>query len=97
MHEYMLVRGPAHRTGLLPMPKPKIPADPTPADAPPDRRKLRGTSIELPAYVWDQIRAYLDTHPEMRVRHMVMAGFQALGLQIDPEDLVAERRRGPGG
>ena len=62
-----------------------------------DRRKLKGTSIELPAYVWTQVRAYLDEHPEQRVRHMIMAGFQALGLKIDPEDLVAERRRGPGG
>jgi hypothetical protein len=62
-----------------------------------ERRKLKGTNIELPAYVWEQVRAYLDEHPEQRVRHMVMAGFQALGLEIDPEDLVAERRRGPGG
>ncbi len=62
-----------------------------------DRRKLRGTSIELPTYVWDQVRTYLEEHPEQRVRHMIMAGFQALGLQIDPEDLIAERRRGPGG
>lgn len=97
MHEYMLVRDPVHHTGLLPMPSTKTPAGAEPAGAIPDRRKLRGTSIELPAYVWDQVRTYLDAHPEQRVRHMVMAGFQALGLQIDPEDLVAERRRGPGG
>ena len=99
MHEHMLVRGPAHQAGLLPMPKLKTPAaaDATQADAAPDRRKLRGTNIELPTYVWDQVRTYLDAHPEQRVRHMVMAGFQALGLQIDPEDLIAERRRGPGG
>ena len=70
---------------------------PAAAEANPDRRKLRGTSIELPAYVWDQVRTYLDAHPEQRVRHMIMAGFQALGLQIDAEDLVAERRRGPAG
>ena len=79
------------------MPRTKTPASAEPAEATPDRRKLRGTSIELPVYVWEQVRAYLDAHPEQRVRNMVMAGFQALGLQIDPEDLVAERRRGPGG
>ena len=62
-----------------------------------DRRELKKTSLELPAYVWDQVRTYLDHHPEQRVRQMIMAGFEALGLQIDPEDLVAERRRGPGG
>ncbi len=71
-----------------------VPARPEEA---PDRRKLRGTNVELPVYVWDQVRIYLDEHPEQRIRHMVMAGFQALGLQIDPEDLVAERRRGPAG
>ncbi len=70
---------------------------PSPPASDEDRRKLKGTSIELPAYVWTQVRAYLDEHPEQRVRHMIMAGFQALGLKIDPEDLVAERRRGPGG
>ena len=79
------------------MSKTKLPPSTEAADAVPDRRKLRGTSIELPAYVWDQVRVYLDAHPEQRVRHMIMAGFQALGLDIDPEDLVAERRRGPAG
>ena len=70
---------------------------PAPLPGEDERRKLKGTSIELPAYVWTQVRAYLDEHPEQRVRHMIMAGFQALGLQIDPVDLIAERRRGPGG
>lgn len=79
------------------MPDRETSASSAPADEAQDRRKLRGTSIELPAYVWDQVRTYLDAHPEQRVRHMIMAGFQALGLQIDPEDLVAERRRGPAG
>ena len=63
----------------------------------PDRRALKKTSLELPQYVWDQVRTYLDDHPEQRVRQMIMSGFEKLGLQIDPEDLVAERRRGPGG
>ncbi len=79
------------------MPNARTPACSVQAETIPDRRKLRGTSIELPAYVWDQVKAYLDAHPDQRVRHMIMAGFEALGLQIDPEDLVAERRRGPAG
>ena len=79
------------------MPKtPTIPAA-IQATEPDTRRKLKGTNIELPTYVWEQVRVYLDEHPDQRIRHMVMAGFQALGLQIDPEDLVAERRRGPAG
>ncbi len=61
------------------------------------RRVLKGTSLELPAYVWDQARAYLNDKPDMRFRHMVMAGFRALGLEIDDEDLIAERKRGPAG
>lgn len=79
------------------MPSTKTPAGAAPAGAAPNRRELRKTSIEMPAYVWDQVRVYLDAHPEQRVRNVIMAGLQALGLQIDPEDLVAERRRGPGG
>lgn len=79
------------------MPKTSTTPDTEQADEAAARRKLKGTNIEFPAYVWEQVRAYLDEHPEQRVRHMVMAGFQALGLKIDPEDLVAERRRGPGG
>ena len=97
MNEYMLVRSPPYRAGLRPVPKTRTPASSVQAEAVPDRRRLRGSSIELPVYVWDQVRTYLDAHPDQRVRHMVMAGFEALGLEIDPEDLVAERRRGPAG
>ncbi len=97
MHAHMLVRRSKPRTGPQAMPKtPTTPATAQPNEPDP-RRKLKGTNIEFPTYVWEQVRSYLDEHPEQRVRHMVMAGFQALGLKIDPEDLVAERRRGPGG
>ena len=61
------------------------------------RRSLKGTSLELPAYVWDQAREYLNDKPDMRFRHLVMAGFKSLGFEIDDQDLVAERRRGPAG
>jgi hypothetical protein len=36
--------------------------------------------------------AYLLTHPEMRFRQLIMAGFKALGIDIDDEDLVTQRR-----
>ena len=97
MHERMLVLGSAITAGPRSMPKAKAAHVPTQPEEAPDRRKLRGTNIELPVYVWDQVRIYLDEYPEQRIRHMVMAGFQALGLQIEPEDLVAERRRGAAG
>ncbi len=97
MHSHMLVQVYNTRAGPESMPKTSTTPDTKQAAEAAERRKLKGTNIEFPAYVWEQVRAYLDEHPEQRVRHMVMAGFQALGLQIDPEDLVAERRRGPGG
>lgn len=97
MHAHMLVRSHTTRAGPRVMPKSSTTPDTEQPDEAAARRKLKGTNIEFPAYVWEQVRSYLDEHPEQRVRHMVMAGFQALGLQIDPEDLVAERRRGPGG
>lgn len=97
MHAHMLVRSQITRAGPRTMPKISTTPNTEQADEAAARRKLKGTNIEFPAYVWEQVRAYLDEHPEQRVRHMVMAGFQALGLKIDPEDLVAERRRGPGG
>ena len=97
MHTYMLVRSSKPRTGRHIMPKtPTAPAAAQPGEPDP-RRKMRGPNVEFPAYVWEQVRSYLDEHPDQRFRHMVMAGFQALGLKIDPEDLVAERRRGPAG
>ena len=79
------------------MPNAKSPANSVQPGTTLDRRKLRGTNVEFPVYVWDQVRTYLDAHPDQRIRHMIMAGFKALGLEIDPEDLVAERRRGPAG
>jgi Cdc6-like AAA superfamily ATPase len=97
MHGHMLVRSHTTRAGPRTMPKTSNTPNTEQANEAAVRRKLKGTNIEFPAYVWEQVRAYLDEHPEQRVRHMVMAGFQALGLKIDPEDLVAERRRGPGG
>ena len=62
-----------------------------------DRRALTRTSLELPAYIWEQTREYLNANPEKRFRNMVMAGFRELGLQVDDADLVAERKRGPAG
>lgn len=97
MHAHMLVRNQTTRVGPEAMPKPSTTPDTEQTDEAAVRRKLKATNVELPAYVWEQVRTYLDEHPEQRVRHMIMAGFQALGLKIDPEDLVAERRRGPGG
>lgn len=60
-------------------------------------KAVRKTSLELPEYVWEAAREYLNDKPDMRFRNMVMAGFRSLGLEIDDEDLIAERKRGPAG
>jgi len=53
---------------------------------------LKPTSIKLPRYVRVRAEAYLLQHPEMRFRHLVMAGFKALGIPVKDEDLIAERQ-----
>lgn len=56
------------------------------------RKTLKPTSIRLPRYVRLRAEKYLLDHPEMRFRHLVMAGFKELGITIDAEDLIAERQ-----
>lgn len=60
-------------------------------------KAVKKTSLELPDYVWEAAREYLNDKPDMRFRNMVMAGFRALGLKIADEDLIAERKKGPAG
>lgn len=59
----------------------------------------RPTSIRVPRYVRVRSEEYLLDHPQMRFRHLVMAGFKKLGIDVDEADLVAERQNvlaGPG-
>ena len=53
---------------------------------------LRPTSIRLPRYVRVRAEEYLLAHPDMRFRHLVMAGFRKLGIRVTKAELVAERR-----
>ena len=53
---------------------------------------LRPTSIRVPRYVRRRAEDYLLGHPQMRFRHLVMAGFRELGIEVHDEDLVAERQ-----
>ena len=53
---------------------------------------LRPTSIRLPRYVRVRAEEYLLDHPQMRFRHLVMAGFRKLGIPVNKADLVAERQ-----
>ena len=53
---------------------------------------LKPTSIRLPRYVRVRAEEYLLVHPEMRFRHLVMAGFRKLGIKVHKADLLAERQ-----
>ena len=55
-------------------------------------KTLRATSLRLPRYVRLRAEDHLLEHPNMRFRHLVMAGFKRLGISVDDEDLVAERQ-----
>lgn len=53
---------------------------------------LKPTSIRLPRYVRVRAEEHLLDHPQMRFRHLVMAGFKKLGIMVNKADLVAERQ-----
>ena len=53
---------------------------------------LKPTSIRVPRYVRLRAEEYLLTRPQMRFRHLVMAGLRELGIKVDDKDLVAERQ-----
>jgi len=63
--------------------------DVQPSDTP---ATLKPTSIRLPRYVRVRAEEYLLDHPQMRFRHLVMAGFKKLGIKVDKDDLVTERQ-----
>jgi len=53
---------------------------------------LKPTSTRLPRYVRVRAEEYLLDHQHMRFRHLVMAGFEKLGIMVNKDDLVAERQ-----
>jgi len=63
--------------------------DVQPDDAP---ETLKPTSIRLPYYVRARAEEYLLDHPQMRFRHLVMAALKELGIEVNDNDLVAERQ-----
>jgi hypothetical protein len=46
----------------------------------------------LPHYVRVRAEEYVLDHPQMRFRHLVMAGFKKLGIKVNKDDRVAERQ-----
>jgi len=63
--------------------------DVQPDDAP---ETLKPTSIRLPYYVRARAEEYLLDHPQMRFRHLVMAALKELGIEVNDNDLKAERQ-----
>ncbi len=61
----------------------------TPDDTP---ATLKPTSFRLPRYVRVSAEEYLLDRPQMRFRHLVMAGFKKLGIKVHKDDLIAERQ-----
>ena len=53
---------------------------------------LKPTTLRLPRYVRVRAEEYLLDRPDMRFRHLVMAGFKKLGIKINSNDLVTERK-----
>lgn len=49
-------------------------------------------TIELPGYLTDAMKRY-TVERRISLRHMVMLGMQALGLTVEPQDLVPDARR----
>ena len=53
---------------------------------------LKPTTLRLPRYVRVRAEEYLLDRPDMRFRHLVMAGFKNLGVKINSDDLLTERQ-----
>lgn len=49
-------------------------------------------TIELPGYLTDELKLHA-LNRRTSIRHVVMLGLQALGLRIEPDDLVPDARR----
>ena len=78
------------------MPRIKQPVDTVETVAKVPRLQKRGhfTTIDLPGYIAPQVRDYLAAHPEQTFKQMVLHGLKQLGIQVNDEDLIAQRRRG---
>lgn len=56
------------------------------------RSRMKGLNLELPAYVWTELKI-MAAHQESSVRHIVMTALQRHGLTIQSEDMVEDGRR----
>ncbi len=72
-------------------PKP-APTNATPEDSPTPRSRMKTVNLELPDYVWTDLKIRA-AHAQTSVRHIVMAALQAHGVTIAAVDMVEDGRR----
>ena len=64
-----------------------------PKRSPKARRELLRSFLRLSAYLWNEMHAYSETHPQTSAKTVLVAGLKELGMKVDDEDLVALRAR----
>lgn len=57
------------------------------------QRRRNSTSFDFPDYVNEGITVWLRSHPEHNLKTMVHLALSKLGVHVETEDLVPQRRR----
>jgi hypothetical protein len=70
-----------------------VPRVPTSSEAAAQQRRRNSTSFDFPDYVNEGITAWLRGHPEHNLKTMIHLALTKLGVHVEPEDLVPQRRR----
>ncbi len=70
-----------------------LPAAADAARAAAQQRRRNSTSFDFPDYVNEGITLWLRGHPEHNLKTMIHLGLTKLGIHVEPEDLVPQRRR----
>ncbi|WP_312283922.1 hypothetical protein [Candidatus Igneacidithiobacillus taiwanensis] len=69
----------------------KIP-DPTPPEKRKPAVKEKPMRLQLPDYVWQQIRKEMAANEFLTVRAIVLRGLHAYGMEVAEEDMMDRRR-----
>ena len=83
----------AEQRSLPDAPAPAPHPAPEGATAAQPTRKRYSTSLDFPEYVDEQITTWLRAHPEHVFKTMILHALTKIGFEIEPEDLVPQRRR----
>lgn len=80
------------QTALPAEPSPKPRRAPSPAEAPTPRGQMKTVNMELPLYVWTDLKIRA-AHKQTSVRHIIMTALKAAGVEIAEADMVEDGRR----